>query len=427
MPASNQQKRKQHPEPRTQQKQKQKQKQNTSLGVALGLLAFEVVLNTAIVLRVSYTEIDWRAYMQQVACVAELGERNYLKLAGDTGPLVYPAGFVWIYRGLWAITDGGTDIRLAQLVFMAVYLATMAAVLAIYSRAQTTLARVHPAGLVLLVLSKRLHSIYVLRLFNDTMAMLFAYLAILAMTVAATERQRTTRRRWPWAWYDISTLLLSAGISVKMNVQLMLPGAAYIWLRAGGAGFVLRQMALVVVSQIVVGAPFLLRFPREYLARAFDFTRQFDFTWTVNWRFVGKQVFESTEWARALLAIHLVLLAVLGLLVWPQRFSRTSARSVVEAGVARTRIWQRFGSRRLSQGLQRMPPVTADEIIAVMFTSNFVGVVCARSLHYQFYAWYAHMLPLLLHLSHVPPLARPLLWLMIEYAWNVYPRKKKRT
>ncbi|KAJ1908215.1 dolichyl-P-Man:Man(5)GlcNAc(2)-PP-dolichol alpha-1,3-mannosyltransferase [Coemansia sp. IMI 209127] len=371
----------------------------TFAGAAPALLAFEALLNAAIIGRIAYTEIDWRAYMQEVAGVAA-GERNYLKLAGDTGPLVYPAGFVWIYRALRAATDGGADIRRAQHIFMAVYLATMAAVLAIYGRAQSH-GRIHPAMLVLLVLSKRLHSIYVLRLFNDAVAMLFAYLAVLAMTSAAA--RGTARRRW---WWAASTLLLSAGISVKMNVQLMLPAFAYLWLRAGGAGFVLGQLALIAISQALVAAPFLAHFPSEYLARAFDFGRQFDFTWTVNWRFVGEHVFASRQWALGLLATHLGLLGVLALFVWP-RFSQSSALHVLRAG--------------LGIGSARRPPVTADEIAAVVFTANFVGVVCARSLHYQFYSWYAHMLPLLLHISRLPLLAQPLLWLLIEYAWNVYP------
>lgn len=42
------------------------------------------------------TEIDWVAYMQEVKGFLD-GERNYLNLRGDTGPLVYPAGFVYAY------------------------------------------------------------------------------------------------------------------------------------------------------------------------------------------------------------------------------------------------------------------------------------------------------------------------------------------
>ncbi|GJQ78111.1 hypothetical protein Trydic_g2449 [Trypoxylus dichotomus] len=44
-------------------------------------------------LRVKYTEIDWIAYMQEVEGFLN-GTLDYKYLKGDTGPLVYPAGFL---------------------------------------------------------------------------------------------------------------------------------------------------------------------------------------------------------------------------------------------------------------------------------------------------------------------------------------------
>ena len=40
---------------------------------------------------------------------------------GDTGPLVYPAGFVYIYSLLRALTDNGNNIILAQTYFVVIY------------------------------------------------------------------------------------------------------------------------------------------------------------------------------------------------------------------------------------------------------------------------------------------------------------------
>ena len=44
------------------------------------------------------------------------------ELKGDTGPLVYPGGFVYLYSVLYHVTDKGTDLDLAQQIFALFYL-----------------------------------------------------------------------------------------------------------------------------------------------------------------------------------------------------------------------------------------------------------------------------------------------------------------
>ena len=43
------------------------------------------------------------------------------------------------------------------------------------------------------------------------------------------------------------------------------------------------------------------------------------------------------------------------------------------------------------------------EIPLILFTANFIGVCFSRSLHYQFYVWYFHSLPLLLWFTPYEP------------------------
>ncbi|KAL9106125.1 MAG: hypothetical protein Q9227_008825 [Pyrenula ochraceoflavens] len=90
--------------------------------ISWALLTGEAVLCPLIIWKVPYTEIDWTTYMQQVSLFLS-GERNYTKLQGDTGPLVYPALHVYIYSGLYHLTNHGTSILTAQLIFYILYLA----------------------------------------------------------------------------------------------------------------------------------------------------------------------------------------------------------------------------------------------------------------------------------------------------------------
>lgn len=81
------------------------------------------------------TEIDWQAYMDQVAMFLS-GERDYTVIKGGTGPLVYPAAHLYIYSALYYITEGGKNILLAQIIFGGLYLSTLGVVMACYRLAK---------------------------------------------------------------------------------------------------------------------------------------------------------------------------------------------------------------------------------------------------------------------------------------------------
>lgn len=78
--------------------------------------------------------------MEQIEQVIA-GERDYTKIKGGTGPLVYPAAHVYIYWALYKITDGGKDIFLAQSVFGVLYLATVGLAMRCYRKAKVCLIR----------------------------------------------------------------------------------------------------------------------------------------------------------------------------------------------------------------------------------------------------------------------------------------------
>ena len=140
------------------------------------------------------------------------GERDYVNLKGDTGPLVYPAGFVYLFSWLRNVTGGA--IAPAQYIFAALYVVTQFVVMSLYIKARS----MPPLGLALLCISRRVHSIFVLRLFNDCWAMSIAFVATWALQ----------KRKWP-----ISIFLYSLAVSVKMNVLLFAPGVLAVLIKVG--------------------------------------------------------------------------------------------------------------------------------------------------------------------------------------------------
>uniref|UniRef100_A0A182RCL8 dolichyl-P-Man:Man5GlcNAc2-PP-dolichol alpha-1,3-mannosyltransferase n=1 Tax=Anopheles funestus TaxID=62324 RepID=A0A182RCL8_ANOFN len=436
--------------------------------ISILILAAELVLNVFVVQNVRYTEIDWKAYMQE--CEGFLnGTTDYSLLRGDTGPLVYPAGFVYIYSALYFLTSHGTNIRLAQYVFIGIYLLQLVLVLRLYCKSR----KIPPYVMVITIFtSYRIHSIYVLRLFNDPIAILFLYAALNAFIDG----------RW-----TLGSVMLSLGVSVKMNILLFAPAILLLyitnlgWLKTG------LQLTVCGMIQLILGAPFLLTHPWQYLKGSFDLGRVFEHKWTVNYRFLEQEMFESKMFHLALLGLHLTLLVVfaspcykyfqnycrlrhLEIMLMPQieaqnraekekqkkaKKSQTQALPASKENKKEEKLTEdqeKFlksfekGIKKMSGKQQQQQKVEraaeeADKAAAnsatnkfsihfdrstqlallPIFLSNFIGIVCARSLHYQFYVWYFHSLPYLTWYTEYTNSLKFLLLLLLEFCWNTYP------
>ncbi|KAI0341804.1 glycosyltransferase family 58 protein [Trametopsis cervina] len=355
--------------------------------LAFLIIVGDAVLTQLIIRFVPYTEIDWETYMYQLELYMK-GERDYAFISGPTGPLVYPAGHVYVHRVLYALTNSGKNLANAQHIFSLLYILSLALTCAIYHQA----GGVPNWALLLLPFSKRLHSIYVLRLFNDCWSVVAAQAAVLAFA-----RGRDT----------LGVLLYSAAISVKMSALLYLPGILVVLFKRTGAITTARHMLVLILSQAAIGSQFLNAYPTSYLKYSYELTRAFLYKWTVNWRFVSEETFLSSAWARSLLLGHVATLVAFGAFRWCKRDGGTF--SLVSRGL------------RSPFEAPYWAPITADYVTTVLFTANLIGILFARSLHYQFYSWYAQQLPFLAWRTTYPAPLKVLLILGIEYAWNVFP------
>lgn len=376
---------------------------------------------------------------------------------GDTGPLVYPAFFVYVYSAFYFITSYGKNIRLAQYIFIVIYLTQLWLVLRLFSKSR----KIPPFLVVLSVFtSYRIHSIYTLRLFNDPIAILLLYAAL----------NLFMDRRW-----TLGSILFSLGVGVKMNILLFAPAILMLYLTSLGYMKTIAQLSICAVVQLIIGAPFLLTYPVQYIKGSFDVGRVFEHKWTVNYRFLSVAVFENTLFHIILLGIHLGLLVIIAKPCWiffknyarlrslqaqfqpqldaenreieelvKQKMKRVKTK-VTEQETELTEEQKGF-LKSFEKGLKdqfgNTPPqpelmepaieedskkieIHFDQCVQLallpIFLVNFIGVICSRSLHYQFYVWYFHSLPYLSWFTDYHKSFKILILLLIEFCWNQYP------
>ena len=169
----------------------------------LALVVGEAALCALIIEKVAYTEIDYATYLEQAGAVTAGGARDYADIRGASGPLVYPAGHVWLYAAVGRLGS----LRRAQYAFGALYVLDALVVALIYASALAK-AEFPPVGLAVLALSRRAHSVFCLRLFNDGPVALLSHAAVLLLM----------RRR-----EALACVLFSLAVSVKMSALLYAP------------------------------------------------------------------------------------------------------------------------------------------------------------------------------------------------------------
>jgi alpha-1,3-mannosyltransferase len=190
------------------------------------------------------------------------------------------------------ITSQGANIRLAQYIFVGIYILQMFLVLRLFSKSR----KLPPFVMILSAFtSYRIHSIYVLRLFNDPIAVLLFYVAL----------NLFIEQKW-----SLGSFVFSLAVGVKMNILLFAPAILLLYITNLGYVKTTLQLTICAGVQLLLGAPFLLTHPMQYLKGSFDLGRVFEHKWTVNYRFLSREVFENRFLHLWLLFVHVLLLLV---------------------------------------------------------------------------------------------------------------------
>jgi alpha-1,3-mannosyltransferase len=149
-----------------------------------------------------------------------------------------------------------------------------------------------------------------------------------------------------------------------MNVLLFLPGFLLCLAKSEGFFRMILHVLSIIFTQVIIGFPFLSFNWQTYIGKAFEFDWQFFFKWSVNWKFLGEELALNPTFAKVLLCSHIVLLVFFLFAKWIK----------IKNIFRELRVFPLFDSKQVN--------LDPEFIVRCLFICNFLGILCARSLHY---------------------------------------------
>lgn len=273
-------------------------------------------------------------------------------------------------------------------------------------------AKVPPYALLIATLtSYRIHSIYVLRLFNDPVAVLLFYISL----------NLFLSNKW-----ILGSVFYSLAVSVKMNILLYAPCLLLAYLT--NLTFLQTFLNLLVCGliQLILGLPFLWYDYWAYIKGSFDLGRVFEHKWTVNYRFLPRNIFECGYFHILLLVSHIALLLLF--LPMLKKYLSSYAKlnyitSDIKNFIKKDKKKENLETKNTEElvKMEGKMNIIAQLFVLPFYITNFIGVALARSLHYQFYSWYFYSILYLVFCTKYKKSGMFLLLAVIEFCWNVYP------
>ena len=203
------------------------------------------------------------------------------------------------------------------------------------------------------------------------------------------------------------TLFYALATSQKMSALLYAPAFAILLLQmeVKMSRWLLHALTFFSVH-IGLALPFLITSPRHYVQGAFDFSRVFLYKWTVNWKMIDASTFTQSQFHLILLSCHLFTLLFFAQTRWLRYHGGIIPfikQCLTSKGRQRDHLTADCNLPALTKTWCKSLILFTD-ILTTMWTCQLIGVLFARSLHYQFYAWYFPSIPYLLWQANALPL-----------------------
>lgn len=157
------------------------------------------------------------------------------------------------------------------------------------------------------------------------------------------------------------------------------PAILFLVSKARGVWIGTIYVSMILALQALYAYPFLSTYPHEYLSRSYNFGRHYGHGHNFFWKFLHPVIIGTDAFNIFLLVTELGLLLYFLFGKWID-----FKESFKLMGVWPLNFWPKFA------------PQDPFYVAEVFFTCNFISMVCARGIFFQYVLWFWFSIPFLL-------------------------------